>query len=280
MSLDKKQPILCIYNLLSQIDKDMLIKRFILVCCATLFISSPSMAQDMGNWSDKTVCRVIATAEDNSIYLAEAKRRKLDCKNFKPNASGYGNKTENLVATKPISTEPGIQIYAVALKPADKKRLLSTPLSKTDYDFSSHKLAKHTKSITCTFYLRRVVYESSVQGDIEQWDMASGAITIENSKVQIKRGGWHMGGLSKDRSYIQNEVNLKLTSTGHLVGKMAYFNLSVDKGEAPRAPLYIELSPHQRSTPLDYKNLATAKAEIWIDVEDWAGGVLTLSYCR
>ena len=254
--------------------------RIWLMTFTMVFMSCQALAQDMGNWSDKTVCRVIATAEDNSIYLAEAKRRKLDCSNFKPNASGYGNKTENLVATKPISTEPGIQIYAVALKPADKKRLLSTPLSKTDYDFSSHKLAKHTKSITCSFYLRRVVYESSVQGDIEQWDMASGAITIENSKVQIKRGGWHMGGLSKDRSYIQNEVNLKLTSTGHLVGKMAYFNLSVDKGEAPRAPLYIELSPHQRSTPLDYKNLATAKAEIWIDVEDWAGGVLTLSYCR
>jgi hypothetical protein len=254
--------------------------RIWLMTLIILFMSSQTWAQDMGNWSDKTVCRVIATAEDNSIYLAEAKRRKLDCSNFKPNPSGYGNKAESTVPTKPISTEPGIQIYAVALRPADKKRLLSKPLSKTDFDFSSYKLAQHTDTITCVFDLRRVIYETVVEGNIEKWDMASGEITFVNSKVQINKGRWHMGGLSKDQSYIQNEVNLKLTSTGHLVGKMAYFNLSVDKGEAPRAPLYIDLSPHQRSTPLDYKNLATAKAEIWIDVEDWAGGVLTLSYCR
>ncbi|MGB2181794.1 MAG: hypothetical protein ACPHYA_06145 [Pseudomonadales bacterium] len=94
--------------------------RIWLMTLIILFMSSQTWAQDMGNWSDKTVCRVIATAEDNSIYLAEAKRRKLDCSNFKPNPSGYGNKAESTVPTKPISTEPGIQIYAVALKPAVK----------------------------------------------------------------------------------------------------------------------------------------------------------------
>ena len=254
--------------------------RIWLITLTIVFMSNQAWAQDMGNWSDKTVCRVIATAEDISIYLAEAKRRNLDCSNLKSNASASDNKTKTAIPTEAISTEPGIQIYAVALKPTDKKRLLSKPLTKTDFDFNSYKLAQHTDTITCSFDLRRVNYETMAEGIIEPWDMAAGEIEIINSKVRVKKGGWRMGGLSKDRSYILNEVNLKLTSAGHIVGKMAYFNLHVNRGEVPRSPLYIPLTPHKRSKPLDYNNLDSAKAKIWIDVEDWAGGLLTLNYCR
>jgi len=254
--------------------------RIWLMTLIIVFMSSQTWAQDMDNWSNETVCQVIATADDKSIYLAEAKRRKLDCSDLKPSTSTSANKTKTITPTDPISTKPGIQIYALTLKPADKKRLLSKPLSKTDFDFNAYNLAQHPDTIICAFDLRRVNYETKLEGEIEPWDMAAGEIEFKNSKVRVKKGGWRMGGLSKDRSYIQNEVNLKLTSAGHIVGKMAYFNLHVNRGEAPRSPLYIELAPQKRSTPLDYKNLTTAKAEIWIDVEDWAGGVLTLSYCR
>ncbi len=137
-------------------------------------------------------------------------------------------------------------------------------------------MAQHTDTITCVFDLRRVIYETVVEGNIEKWDMASGEITFVNSKVQINKGRWYMGGLQKTR-VIFKRSKPKLISTGHLVGKMAYFNLSVDKGEAPRAPSLYRSASTSALYPLwTIKTSATAKAEIWTDVEDWAGGVLTL----
>ena len=51
-----------------------------------------------------------------------------------------------------------------------------------------------------------------------------------------------------------NQVNLKLTDDGHIVGKMAYFNLHVDNGEVPINPMYPILTEHKRSTPIDLSN--------------------------
>ncbi|MDP6969501.1 MAG: hypothetical protein QGG88_10395 [Gammaproteobacteria bacterium] len=253
--------------------------RICLFTLATLIASSYAQAQDMSNWSDKTVCRLIASQSDNDAYQEEAERRKLDCSALGTKKPTSSSNTKQQPTTK-ISTEPGIQIYDVALKPADKERLLSTPLSKTEFDFSAYRIAQHADTITCSFDLRRVVYENKTEGEMENWNIANGVIRIENGKVNLKSGRWNMGGLSSNPSYLRDEINLRLTDKGHLVGKMAYFHLNIDSGEAPMAPLYIELAPHQRSTALDYKNLPTTKAEIWIDVEDWAGGVLLLRYCR
>ena len=254
--------------------------RIWLFTISALLASSHTLAQDMSNWSDKTVCRLMASQSDNTLYLAEAKRRKLDCNAIGAKKSANSSPAGNQLPTKKISTEPGIQIYDVALKPADKERLLSTQLSKTEFDFSTYKIARHADMITCSFDLRRVSYENTVEGKIENWDIANGVLRIENGNISLASGRWNMGGLSSNPSYLRDEVNLRLTKKGHLAGKMAFFNLSVNSGEAPRAPLYIELTPHQRSTPLDYKNLPVTNARIWIDVEDWAGGVLSLRYCR
>ena len=107
--------------------------------------------------------------------------------------------------------------------------------------------------------------------------MAVGSIKFASAGVSVN-GRWRMGGLSKDSSYLTDEVNLRLDSQGHLIGKMAYFNLSVDAGEVPRKPLYIEIKPHAKSIPLH--TTKPRQAELWIDVEDWAGGVLYLRSCR
>tara|TARA_B000000475_G_scaffold226677_1_gene191015 strand:- start:127 stop:1248 length:1122 start_codon:yes stop_codon:yes gene_type:complete len=88
-----------------------------------------------------------------------------------------------------------------------------------------------------------------------------------------------MGGLSSDPSYLEDEVNLKLTENGHLVGKMAYFLLSVNDGEVPMNPLYVVLNEHKRSTPIN-PTLKNTSFEQFINVEDWAGGVLFVSGCK
>ena len=105
---------------------------------------------------------------------------------------------------------------------------------------------------------------------------------IEKGEVHIdgNQSRWKMGGLSADPSYLEDEVNLRLTKDGHLVGKMAYFTHHIDTGEVPRSPLYIEIKKHKRSIPLNYKNPKKESAELWIDVEEWAGGILLLSNCK
>ena len=107
--------------------------------------------------------------------------------------------------------------------------------------------------------------------------MAYGSLIINGSEVTLD-GSWRMGGLSNDPKYMKDEVNLRLTSDGHIVVKMAYFHLSINNGEAPRKPLFIELKKHQNSKPLNYK--IRAAAEYWIDVEDWAGGIMYVFNCK
>lgn len=232
-----------------------------------------SYAADMSKWSDKTVCRLLTSQANNTEYLAEAQRRELDCGIAQQSKSSNSSRQS---AAK-LTNKQGFTIYPVTFSAADQKRLTSEPLIKTSFDFSSYNLAVFPKTIDCQFRMRRVIYESNKEGDIESWNMAVGNIEISSDGV-IVDGRWRMRGLSKDPSYLRDEVNLRLTSEGHLVGKMAYFNLTVDAGEVPRKPLYIEVKPNSKSKPLNLSN--PRKADIWIDVEDWAGGVLYLRSCQ
>jgi len=60
----------------------------------------------------------------------------------------------------------------------------------------------------------------------------SDSIRVSYSNVEFAEGSfWRLGGLSTDPSYLQDEVNIKLTEDGHLVGKMAYFTHGVKQGE-------------------------------------------------
>ena len=234
-------------------------------------LALPVLAADMSSWSDKTVCRLVAGQADNAVYLAEAQRRELDCGT---GSSGHGNKQQSV--QKLLPKNQGIVIYPVQLNTQIQQRLLSKPIDRTEVDFSAYQLAVFAQPIACQFNLRRVVYEHHVAGQVENWNMATGRMILTNDGVKIE-GRWRMGGLSKDSSYLKHEVNLSLTKAGHLVGKMAYFNLHVEAGEVPKKPLYIELKPHQRSQPLNINN--PKQAEFWIDVEDWAGGVWRLRRC-
>ena len=158
--------------------------------------------------------------------------------------------------------------------------MLDRVISKTDYDFSKHKLTNNIKDIQCRFTINRVVYDNSEKGIPEHWDMAIGTININESDVEFGEGSfWKLGGLSTDKSYLRDEVNIKLTEDGYFVGKMAYFTHTVKQGEVPREPLYPTLTKHNRSKPINLKSIGDS-AELWIDVEDWAGGVMFVSNCK
>ena len=198
---------------------------------------------------------------------------------------GGGNAKESNSASKVSSNNSTsstqnskIEIYDVEFSPGILDELLNLVISKTEYDFSAHRLSSNKDDYTCGFSLKRIIYENDPNGDIENWNMLTGKAHINGSDVSLS-GSWRMGGLSSDSSYLEDEVNLKLTENGHLVGKMAYFNLTVSDGEAPRNPLYVVLKEHKRSTPIN-PALENTFFDQYIDVEDWAGGFMQVYACR
>ena len=143
-----------------------------------------------------------------------------------------------------------IEIYDVEFSPGILDELLNLIISKTEYDFSAHRLTSNANNYTCGLSIKRIIYENNPEVDVENWNMLTGKLEFNGSNAIIN-GSWRMGGLSGDPSYLEDEVNLKLTENGHLVGKMAFFLLNVSDGEVPRNPDYIVLNEHERSTPIN-----------------------------
>ena len=53
---------------------------FRLVCLLTAsLMATHALSQDLSGWSDKTVCRLASSQQDNPQYLQEAKNRGLSC---------------------------------------------------------------------------------------------------------------------------------------------------------------------------------------------------------
>ena len=236
------------------------------------------------DWPDDSICMWLDQKPTHEGYLGEAKKRSLNCEGGKAVAGSAKttttSKSTSSTRDKASNVDSDITIYDVVFSPAVLKELLDRVISKTDYDFSKHKLTKNIKEYSCYFTLRRVVYEESTLGKIEGWNMAQGNINIKGSDVEFTKSKWRMGGLSTDPRYLRDEVNFKLTEDGHLVGKMGYFNLNLKQGEAPLSPLYVTLTKHKRSKAFTIHDIKMTRAQIWIDVEDWAGGVMSVSNCK
>ena len=323
----------------------MKLKKILLTALLAIGFIGTTFAGPYDNWPDDSICGWLEQKPTHAGYLGEAKKRGLTCEGGKA-VKGSAKTTTTTKSTsttksKASTANSDITIYEVVFSPAVLKELLDRVISKLDYDFSKHKLANNVKDLSCTFKIRRVVYKNSELGEIENWNMAQGTIKIQGSDVEISEGSfWRTGGLSTDPSYLQDEVNIKLTEDGHFVGKMAYFTHGVSQGEVPREPMYATLKKHKRSTPIfskqgfisfisgdddaifdvaiesgaddiflnddgsiyvvtspeyfvpvrdaliannlipdnsqiDFKGIGKA-AELWIDLEDWAGGVMFL----
>ncbi|MDC1417825.1 thermonuclease family protein [Candidatus Thioglobus sp.] len=175
-----------------------------------------------------------------------------------------------------------IEIYDVVFSANTKEELLNRIVSKLDYDFSKHKLMTNIKDSNCTFVINRIAYDKSATGEIQSWALATGSVNIKDGNIDFVNASWRQGGLSLDPSYFRNETNVKLTADGYFVGKMAYFTHSVSKGEVPKNPLYVTLNKHQRSSAATFKDnkIIKARTRYFIDIEDWAGGILTISNCK
>ena len=261
----------------------MKLKRILLTVLLAICLIERTFAGPYDDWPDDSICGWLEQKPTHAGYLGEAKKRGLTCeggKAVKGSAKTTTTRSTSTTKSKASTANSDITIYEVVFSPAVLKELLDRVISKTDYDFSKHKLTNNVKDIQCRFTISRVVYENSELGEPEYWDIAQGTINIKGFDVEFGEGSyWKMGGLSTDKSYLRDEVNIKLTEDGHFVGKMAYFTHTVKQGEVPREPLYPTLTKHKRSTPMDLNNINDV-ASLWIDVEDWAGGIMRISSCK
>ena len=240
-------------------------------------LSTVVNAAYLDDWPDDALCGWMQQSSPPEYIIEEVKKRGILCTDgvasINPNASQNGGSDTQ-------STE-GIEIYDIVFDEEILGELIKIAPVESAADFTEffkeYQLAFLQNQLICGFKLKRVVYENTSKGEIEDWNMAYGSLIINGSKVTLD-GSWRMGGLSNDPKYMKDEVNLRLTRDGHIVGKMAYFHLSINHGEAPRKPLFVELKKHQNSKPLNYK--IRAAAEYWIDVEDWAGGIMYVFNCK
>ena len=233
-----------------------------------LLISNFSFAGDCPDGSDP-----IRSISDDGTYFV------FSCGGN--NSSNSSSQSSSSSSSSSLSKDSSIVTYEVVFAADVLQELLERVLSKTDFDFSKHKLTSNADNWRCNFIMRRVNYEDSVGGTIESWSSARGAVVISGSKISFAKGSaWEMGGLSTDPSYLQDEVNLKLTHDGHIVGRMAYFIFGVQEGEVPVSPRYVSLTKHKNSKPIDPSNMKKTNAELWIDIEDWAGGIIRIKSCK
>jgi len=216
---------------------------------------------------------VKSVADDGTYYIFTCIQEDSNNTNTDTNVSPNN--------TKSGSNNAEIKIYEVSFAPEVLNELLNLVVSKTDFDFSEYKLNQNEDDFQCRFTMTRIVYENIKEGKEEGWNIAEGNIDIRGSNVEFGSDAkWRMGGLSSDPSYMRNQVNLKLTDEGHIVGKMAYFNLNTNDGEVPINPMYPILTEHKRSTPINLSNKSFTNAKLFIDVEDWAGAVMYVRNCR
>ena len=244
-----------------------------------LILSSANVvsANYLDDWPDDALCGWMQQSSPPKYMVEEVKKRGILC------TDGIASIDPNASSDESSNTSE-IEIYDIVFSEDVLEELIQIApqegAAEFTKSFEQYQLANLQNQLICGFKIRRVVYENNMEGEVEDWNMAQGSLIINGSKVTLD-GKWKTGGLSNDPKYMKEEVNLRLTRDGHIVGKMAYFHLNINNGEIPRKPLFIELKKHQKSKPLNYKSIDSySAAEIWIDVEDWAGGIMTLFNCK
>ena len=262
-------------------------KRILLTLFLGMGLIGVSIAGSYNDWTDDVVCMQLDIRPTNAGYKVEVQKRGIDCEGGK--AVAGATQTNKTTSTNKKTTtsqrassfvDKEITIYDVAFSPEVLEELLNLVVIPTDYGFSKHRLTKNDKDIGCRFRMTRIIYDVVEEGQLEGWNIAQGNSNIKGSNVEFEKSRWRMDGLSTDPSYFRDEVNLRLTENGHLVGKMAFFLLKTNKGELPRNPQYPTLIEHKRSTPIDLNDIENSYAKLYIDVEDWAGAVMYVSKCK
>ena len=91
--------------------------RIVCVLIASL-MATHALSQDLSGWSDKTVCRLASSQQDDPQYLQEAKSRGLSCGGSATQESSRSSlKVERALAGIDIENDPNVDFFKPPLKP-------------------------------------------------------------------------------------------------------------------------------------------------------------------
>ena len=246
----------------------------------SLLLINSAFASILDDWTDDQICGWMENPTPPEYIIDEAVKRNLDCA---PES-----------AKKKAQEDTGLQImvFDADFSDSDLEELSQTDLTKTDFDFSEFKIANNHRNLECLFYIEETLKDQPVEDKLDlglnvnyrpngPWTIAKGSLIINSGELKINDGSrWGRGGLSTDPKYLRDEVNLRLTEDGYLVGKMAFFEW-VGDGELPKLPIYPKLLKHNNSKPLSYKNPTTGSAKFLLEKTlDWSDSVLHLNNCK
>ena len=148
--------------------------RFLSTILVVLLFSSYSYASYLDDWPDDALCGWMQNPSPPEHILKEVEKRRLKC------IDGIAVGIDTSIQSSELS---GVQIYEITFSDELRDELLAiAPIeSASDFtkSFKNYQLAFIQDKLTCAFYLRRVIYENKVEGEIEDWYMAQGSLIID-----------------------------------------------------------------------------------------------------
>ena len=159
-----------------------------------------------------------------------------------------------------------IMSFDVSISGSSLENLKRLPF---EFDFTRYEIWTDLPEHRCAFKLERRRIENQ---RIEL--MASGRLRIEKGTVSFRRNKWNTGGMA-DKSFLQDEGNLKILMDGAPVGKIPYFHLFTNQGEVARPPEYVELTK-ERIQGDD----GSPEGTFSFYVDDWQEGLFTIKNCQ
>ena len=186
---------------------------------------------------------------------------------FKSDGSVVQNGKNNATSkTGKLTKSQEIKSFDVSISGSALENLKRLPF---EFDFTKHEIWADLPTQRCAFKLERRGIENQ---RIEL--MASGRLRIEKGTVSFRRNKWNTGGMA-NKSFLQDEGNIKLLRGGTPVGKIPYFHLFVNQGEVARPPKYVELTKKREKG-----EAGSPEGTFSFYVDDWQEGLFTIKNCR
>ena len=142
-----------------------------------------SSANYLADWPDDALCQWMANPSPPEHIVKEVERRGIGCdggkavaasNNKSKNTPQANSETKTASKSNTSGKDSKIKIYDVEFTPGILDELLNLVISKTEYDFSAHRLSSNKDNFTCGFSLKRIIYENDPNGDVENWNMLTG----------------------------------------------------------------------------------------------------------
>ena len=124
----------------------MKLKGILLTAFLAAGLTGLSFAGLYDDWPDDAICMWLDMKPTHEGYLGEAEKRSLTCEGGKSIAGSAKTSTGSNSTSKTKSKASSIDsdiTYDVVFSAAVLKELLNRVVSKTNYDFSKHKLANN-----------------------------------------------------------------------------------------------------------------------------------------